>query len=162
MPYRRVAVRSVGYEIHAAGIPRMTARETRQREPPAERKAVPTDRRERVLRAARIKAARFGQQRGDEELVEPKEPDDEQRAHGIYYTGASAEVTSARRSRKVDCAAGGRATSSRRIVCSRSSASPTIAAKRRRKRLRKTAFPIALLTVMPTSDDASPGSESLR
>lgn len=56
----------------------------------------------------------------------------------------------------------GRATTSRRIAACPASAWCTIAAMRRRSLLRVTAFPIDLLTVMPTSDDASPGRVSPR
>ena len=112
-------------------------------------------------RAARIEAARRRKQRGDHELVSADESQDDG-SHAIYYAGPRAEVTSARKSEKCASAATGRATTSSRIAARDASASRTIADKRRRSLLRTTAFPIDLLTVIPTRDGASPAGASLR
>ena len=119
------------------------------------------DRRRGVVRAARVEAAGRRKQRGDQELVGADESQGGG-SHAISLRGSEAEVTSARKSEKRASAATGRATTSSRIAARGASASRTIADKRRRSLLRTTAFPIDLLTVIPTRDDASPGGASLR
>jgi len=115
----------------------------------------------RVVRAARVEAARRREQRGNDELVSADESHGGG-SHAIYYAGPRAEVTSARKSENRASAATGRATTSKRITARGASASRTIADKRRRSLLRTTAFPIDLLTVIPTRDEASPAGPSLR
>src|ERR1700722_17294956 len=111
--------------------------------------------------AARIEAARRRKQRGNDQLVGADESQDGH-SHTIYYVGPRAEVTSASKSENGASAATGRATTSNRIAARDASAARTIADKRRRSLLRTTAFPIDLLTVIPTSADAAPMGTPLR
>src|SRR5271156_4969211 len=107
-----------------------------------------------VVRAARVEAAGRRKERGDHELVGADQSQGGG-SHAISYTGPRAEVTSTRKSEKSASAATGRATISKRIATRGASASRTIADKRRRSLLRTTAFPIDLLTVIPTRGGAT-------
>jgi hypothetical protein len=139
----------------------MTSSEPSQREPRSEQRPVLAYRDDCILRAGRIEATGRWKQRRDGDLVHANERNEEV-PHADTYRRRSAEVASARRSAKVAVAAPGRATTSKRMARCSARRSWTIAAIRRRSLLRSTAFPIGLLTVMPTSDEGSPVQASLR
>jgi len=62
-----------GNEIDAAGVPRVTAPDTSQRQPATPQAAEALDGLQRVTRAGRVETAVGAQQRAQRELVEPDE-----------------------------------------------------------------------------------------
>src|SRR5579862_4412873 len=141
-------------------MPRIATGEPLGGKPASPHDSVAGNSSQRVLRAARMESACRRKQRREHELIEPDERDND-RTHRDYAP-LNAEVSSVRRSAKALPAASGRATTSNRRAASCASTSSSIAARRRRSLLRVTAFPIDLLTVIPTSALGSPGSELLR